>query len=109
MNPNCGNTDKIVNTSDNAQIFNDLSAVIFLSVGRILLEKNSLTYIKMLLFFIFTSIKIYHFYETQSHRMVCESQPQTLAATYSPAIAVPSAHTALTSLFGMGRGDFCML
>ena len=57
MNPNCGNTDKIVNTSDNAQIFNDLSAVIFLSVGRILLEKNSLTYIKMLLFFIFTSIK----------------------------------------------------
>lgn len=59
MNPNCGNTDRVVNSSDNAQICDDLSAVIFLSVGRILLEKNSLTYIKMFLFVIFNSIKFY--------------------------------------------------
>ena len=58
MNPNCGNTDRVVNSSDNTQICDDLSAVIFLSVGRILLEKNSLTYIKMF-FPIFNSIKFY--------------------------------------------------
>ena len=28
-----------------------------------------------------------------------------MAATYSPANAVPSAQVCLTSLFGMGRGD----
>ena len=41
--------------------------------------------------------------------MVCEFQPQTLGRTYSSAFAVPLAHIALTSLFGMGRGDFYML
>ena len=58
MNPNCGNTDRVVNSSVNTQICDDLSAFIFLSVGRILLEKNSLTYIKMF-FSIFNSIKFY--------------------------------------------------
>ena len=32
----------------------------------------------------------------------------TIGRTYSPAFAVPSAHIALTSLFGMERGDFYM-
>jgi len=32
---------------------------------------------------------------------------EKLATTYSPTIAVPSAQTGLTSLFGMGRGGLC--
>lgn len=32
--PKCGITDKVVNSNDKAQIFNDLSAIIFLSVGE---------------------------------------------------------------------------
>lgn len=53
MNPKCGNTDKVVNTSDKTQILDDLSAVIFWGVKQILLEKNSLIYIKMIFFISF--------------------------------------------------------
>lgn len=41
MFPKHGITDNVVKIKDNAQIFDDLSKIIFLIVGRILLEKNS--------------------------------------------------------------------
>ena len=44
MFPQCGITDNVVNINDKVQIFDDLSAITCLKVGRILLEKNSLTY-----------------------------------------------------------------
>ena len=43
--PRHGTTDNVVKIKDNVQIFDDLSKIIFLIVGRILLDKNSLTYI----------------------------------------------------------------
>lgn len=46
MLPQCGIIDNVVNTNDRVQIFDDLSAIICLIVGRILLEKNSLTYMQ---------------------------------------------------------------
>ena len=39
--PRHGITDNVVKIKDNVQIFDDLSKIIFLIVGRILLEKNS--------------------------------------------------------------------
>jgi hypothetical protein len=44
MNSNSGYSDKVVNNSDKAQILDDSSLIIFLSVGRLLLDKNSLPY-----------------------------------------------------------------
>lgn len=44
MNPNCGCIDKVVKINDSVQILSYSSAVAFLSVGRILLEMNSLIY-----------------------------------------------------------------
>ena len=44
MNPNRGCTDKVVINKDNIQIWNYLSAIVFFSVGRILLVKNPLIY-----------------------------------------------------------------
>ena len=57
-NPKHGITDRVVNTNDNVQIFIDLFTIIILSVGRILLEKNSLTYTISIysLYFIFMII-----------------------------------------------------
>jgi hypothetical protein len=45
ISPRHGITDNVVKIKDNVQIFDDLSKIIFLIVGRILLDKNSLTYI----------------------------------------------------------------
>ena len=44
MNPNCGCIDKVVTINDSVHILSYSSAVAFLSVGRILLEINSLIY-----------------------------------------------------------------
>ena len=52
MNPNCGKTDKIVITNDNIQNLIYLSAIVCLSVGRILLKKNSPIYVSEMDFFI---------------------------------------------------------
>ena len=58
MFPQCGITDNVVNTNDKVQIFDDLSAIIFSNVGRILLEKNSLTYIPIKILFFLIVIKL---------------------------------------------------
>ena len=54
MFPKCGITDNVVKINDKTQILKDLSAITFLKVGRILLDKNSLTYLlnKFFSFFI---------------------------------------------------------
>lgn len=57
MNPNCGCIDKVVTINDIVHILSYLSAVAFLSVGRILLEMNSPIYEKKF-FFIFLDLKI---------------------------------------------------
>ena len=44
MNPNCGCIDKVVTINDIVHTLSYSSAVAFLSVGRILLEINSLIY-----------------------------------------------------------------
>ena len=46
-------TDNVVKIKDNVQIFDDLSKIIFLIVGRTLLDKNSLTYKRMIFFLVF--------------------------------------------------------
>ena len=56
--PQCGIIDNVVSTNDKVQIFDDLSAIIFLNVGRILLEKNSLTYIPIKILFFLIVIKL---------------------------------------------------
>lgn len=58
MFPQCGIIDNVVSTNDKVQIFDDLSAIIFLNVGRILLEKNSLTYIPIKILFFLIVIKL---------------------------------------------------
>ena len=58
MYPQCGIIDNVVNINDKVQIFDDLSAIIFLNVGRILLEKNSLTYIPIKILFFLIVIKL---------------------------------------------------
>ena len=109
MFPQCGIIDNVVNTNDKVQIFDDLSAIIFSNVGRILLEKNSLTYTQNVSCFILLKVKIVINYETHSKcRASVSFSHLTFGRTYSPAFAVPSAHITLTSLFGMGRGDFYM-
>ena len=56
MFPQCGITDNVVKTNDKEQIFDDLSAIIFSNVGRILLEKNSLTYTQNVFCFILQKV-----------------------------------------------------
>ena len=51
--PKHGITDNVVKIKDNVQIFDDLSKIIFLIVGRTLLDKNSLTYKRMIFFLVF--------------------------------------------------------
>jgi hypothetical protein len=58
MYPQCGIIDNVVNINDKMQIFDDLSAIIFSNVGRILLEKNSLTYIPIKILFFLIVIKL---------------------------------------------------
>ena len=60
MFPQCGITDNVVNINDKTQILDDLSAITFFRVGRILLDKNSLTYLqnKFCFFIILVNYKI---------------------------------------------------
>ena len=51
--PRHGITDNVVKIKDNVQIFDDLSKIIFLIAGRTLLDKNSLTYKRMIFFLVF--------------------------------------------------------
>ena len=58
MFPKCGTIDNIVKINDKVQIFDDLSAIIFPNVGKILLEKNSLTYIPIKILFFLIVIQL---------------------------------------------------
>lgn len=63
-------TDNVVNIKDNVQILDDLSKIIFLIVGRTLLDKNSLTYKRMiffLVFILFVYLFIIKFISTRLH------------------------------------------
>ena len=60
--PKHGITDNVVKIKDKVQIFDDLSKIIFLIVGRILLVKNSLTYTRFfLILFIIYVLKVYNY------------------------------------------------
>ena len=87
MNPNCGCIDKVVTINDIVHTLSYSSAVAFLSVGRILLEINSLIYTqnKIICFIVKYNKKLI----TMDPKLictVCESQPQTLATLTLPLV-----------------------